>query len=330
MTLRPFKLPGDLQIMAELLPPTFHYPENPDWSVHPDEFESLLDMVDGLRRFWPLIWLVQRLSPASRDAFRGLIWEESGKPVGMLIYQRRGTTGTWYISNVGVLPEHRRKRIAQRLASECLEELKLRGAKRVLLDVIEGNEPAYRLYRKLGFRDYSGSHLMSLTGAAAPNPPEILAGYRLRTRNVSNWRGRMDLEARIMPGQIAVYEPIDPGHFRKPAFLRILLPLVWLARAVTHREFDVVWTADGSVVALARSEARTRPGGFNMITARLDPDHSHLARFVLLQALHEVLSRGPGRRVEFMTPVWQPALAEAAQEIGFQTLYIMRRMGRLL
>ncbi|MFQ3536591.1 MAG: GNAT family N-acetyltransferase [Aggregatilineales bacterium] len=56
-----------------------------------------------------------------------------------------------WITRLGVIPERRGKHIGQFLTELMLENAQALGAQRVQLEVIKGNEPATRLFYKLGF-----------------------------------------------------------------------------------------------------------------------------------------------------------------------------------
>jgi ribosomal protein S18 acetylase RimI-like enzyme len=57
---------------------------------------------------------------------------------------------TW-ITRLGVIPERRGYKVGQHITEALIEESERRGATRVQLEVIVGNDPAYRLFSKLGF-----------------------------------------------------------------------------------------------------------------------------------------------------------------------------------
>ncbi len=59
---------------------------------------------------------------------------------------------TAVIEAVAVLPEARGRGVGRALMSQALEEARRAGRRRVALYVVEGNEPAVRLYASLGFR----------------------------------------------------------------------------------------------------------------------------------------------------------------------------------
>jgi ribosomal protein S18 acetylase RimI-like enzyme len=122
MTMRQIRLPDDLIPLGEMLGESFQYPENEAWSVQTDEKKEILDAVKNLRRIWPLIRLIQFLSPSLRDIMQRLVWEEDNQLVGVTITQRRSSTDVWIIGTVGVLPAYRRRGIAPKLVVAAVEE----------------------------------------------------------------------------------------------------------------------------------------------------------------------------------------------------------------
>ena len=53
--------------------------------------------------------------------------------------------------NIAVHPDHRRRGVAEALVERLSDALRLRGSKALTLEVRVSNEPAIRLYEKLGF-----------------------------------------------------------------------------------------------------------------------------------------------------------------------------------
>ncbi|MCK4717855.1 MAG: GNAT family N-acetyltransferase, partial [Thermoplasmata archaeon] len=64
----------------------------------------------------------------------------------------RGEEG--WIGGMGVKKEHRRKGVGSALLERCVKEARVLGLRRVLLEVIVGNEGAYALYRDRGFKEF--------------------------------------------------------------------------------------------------------------------------------------------------------------------------------
>ena len=56
-----------------------------------------------------------------------------------------------WVTRVGILPESRGQHVGQLVIGKLFDAAQERGAQRVQLEVIEGNEPAIKLFRKFGF-----------------------------------------------------------------------------------------------------------------------------------------------------------------------------------
>ncbi len=56
-----------------------------------------------------------------------------------------------HLTTIGVAPEHRRRRVAERLLEQVESALKAREVGTILLEVRVGNEPAQNLYRRCGY-----------------------------------------------------------------------------------------------------------------------------------------------------------------------------------
>ena len=339
MPIRSLALPGDLEPLGEMVAEAFQYPEHPEWSVQADEVESMSASLKNYRRLWPLVRGIQWVSPALRDILHGYVWEEDGQIVGFTQVSRRGTTDVWYVSGVGVHPGYRRRGIARQLVSRSLELLRARGGRVALLDVIDGNVPAYHLYQSLGFEAYSGELVLQWRPpAAAPSASPLAgvsaalplpAGYLQENVGLFEWRSRYRLAQRITPEKIRAYEPVQEDRYRRPPSARLLMPLLLKADGV-RAACSVIRTPAGEVVAYARGEARVREKGRHEIHAELDPAHGALAPYVIQALLHRVQSQRPGRLVEMGLSEWQSALASAARAAGFEQRQRMHRMGMLL
>lgn len=330
MPIRPFALPDDLSVLIDVIPPSFQYPENADWSIQHDEAESFVDSLDGIRRIWPLIRAVQVVYAPMRDVLRGYIWEEDGQAVGVSNVLRRGDTDQWVIGNVSVLPEYRRRGIARALVEASVDYAREHGATRILLDVVEGNTPAVKLYETLGFERFSGESQLSYE---ANGPVELVPlpdDYALEPARLYDWRPPYGLAQRITPDSVRRYRPVEEGTFRQPAVLRPFLPLIFRAVGTRPYSFRVRRRADEQVVAHIVCRVRTRDGGMNDIVVVLDPAHGAIAPALVTFALNRALAFAPGRRVELAVPHWQRPTINAALAAGFCTRFDYISMGLIV
>lgn len=327
MTIRLVKLPTDLMPLTEMLVDSFRYPENEAWSVQADEQEQIVSGMKNLRRIWPLIRLIQALSPSLRDVLRGYVWEQDGQLAGLTIVQRRGSSDIWVIGTVAVRPAYRRRGIARKLVSASLDLIRQHGGKKAILSVIDGNLPAYTLYESLGFEHYDSSIEFSLKPEQAPPAPTLPEGYVQAPLARFDWRPRYELEKRISPENLHKYEPVEEGRFRYPALMRLLLPLVLFAQGTQEEDFIIRTAASEQIVARGGYSVPKRGQGVHSLRVRLDQAHPQLAPYLVQHSLHAVTTANPGLRVELSVPRWMEAVVSVAQEAGFQRRMEYCRMG---
>ncbi len=327
MSMRPINLPSDLIPLGEVITEGFQYPENEEWSVASDEQEFVVSSLKNFRRIWPIIKVLQIISPPMRDIFCGYVWEEDEKVVGLTLVQRLSTTETWVVTTVGVLPAYRRRGIARKLVEAGLDLIRERGGKRAFLNVIDGNYPAHTLYEQLGFAQYSGDVEFTASPEEVPPAPVLPEGYVQEPLARFDWQTRYELEKRITSPSREKYEPIEAGRYRYPFMMRLFIPLILLAQG--QREVDyVIKTADtGKVVARFGYDVSTRGSSPGSIRARLDPDHPELAPYMAGFALNQLLSQSKGGRVSASAPSWMESVVAAMKGAGLKQRLEYCRMG---
>ncbi len=318
MSLRPFRLPADLRLMMEILPQSFQYPENPEWSLQDDELQSFLSMANTARRLWPIFSVLWKISPSLSDVLHGFIWEENAKPVGIVNISREGTSDDWLISNVAVLPAYRRRGIARKLVEAAVDLAHEHHAKHVLLDVIAGNSPAYELYTTLGFTHFESAlelrHDAPSPAASFPIPN----GYTVTRCAPNQWQPFYELARRITPAEVEKFRPVTTQHFRNPASMQLVISLINTFSGVHDRGLVIRADSGREIVATARLSAHTRGSGMNFCAVMLDPEHSKLAPYLFKSTLGTLQQLSPHNRIQCQVPTWQPALIEAAQSSGFR------------
>jgi ribosomal protein S18 acetylase RimI-like enzyme len=134
---------------------------------------------------------VGRLSPMLGDTLSmalfnefisGHVWVEGGQVIGNVTLQAIDQAGSrWRISNVAVLPQHRRRGIARTLMLASLREVAQRQANWTVLQVRSDNDAAHDLYLSLGFEDVARDAVYRLPAPPLrPRPPDVPL-ERLRT-----------------------------------------------------------------------------------------------------------------------------------------------------
>jgi ribosomal protein S18 acetylase RimI-like enzyme len=327
MSIRELRLPQDLEELAEMLPNSFQYPENPEWSVQEDERESLENAIESLRKTWWIIRIGQVFIPAMRDILTGFVWEENGKIAGCAILQPRGQSSQWVIGTIATHPEYRRRGIARQLFAASLKLFHQKQATVAVLGVIDGNVPAYTLYQKMGLQTYSGHYDVEFRASDVYFMPEIPEEFTLEKSSLFDWKPRYELSKRITPDHLQEYEPIETSRFRQPFFMRLVIPILNRADK-TDEEYRLIrHTPSGQVVGYINLAMNLSGVGRHRFLMMLDPAYGRFAETFLQYALHRLTSANPALVIESGIPQWQGQIYEAAKDLGFTTRLVYHRMG---
>jgi ribosomal protein S18 acetylase RimI-like enzyme len=163
--LRPFNALSDLRPVAGLIELAFGD------ALDPSSREMLREMRALAWLLGPAFWLFDALRSPLADLFGGFVWVEEGSIVGnVTVHLQRGSRRGWFISNLAVHPEHRRKGVARRLLLAGLESARSKGAPRISLEVRADNVSARRLYSSLGFRQVDSTTTMHMRRLHTPAP----------------------------------------------------------------------------------------------------------------------------------------------------------------
>lgn len=171
--LQPFDPTRDLDDVSDLLRLAFR-----------DELgrrdAAWLDDMRTLGTLKPLVWLLDHVNAAIGPLLHGFVWFEDGELVGNVTLSRVSAQ-TWLISNMAVHPQSRRHGIGRKLMEASVDWVRGRGARRITLEVRDGNTAAQSLYESFGFavsRITAGMKLARI--GALPHEAATPSGYTLR------------------------------------------------------------------------------------------------------------------------------------------------------
>ena len=304
----------------------FAYPDHPEWGIQEDEKVGMLDRVRGLKRNWPVISILRLFSPVLRDAMRGFIAEEDGKPVGLMNHMRHNKEPEWFLANAAVLPSHRRKGIGKQLLAAIQDDLRSRKARTARLDIIDQNVPSLELCKSMGFEVYSSLVVLDIEADKHVPAPTLPDGWSMLPRSRFDWRTQFELAKRITPENVARYEPAEERRFRTPITRPLLGVFFERMEGGTLKRFTL-HAPDGKIAGTSGYWCRVNEGGLNDAGIDLDPAYPEMATYVVAHAISTIQSLSPGRRIEFMFESWQPALTEAALPLGCKRLYGAHHLG---
>lgn len=90
-----------------------------------------------------------RFRPENVDPFASYLYCRGTRPVAVVLVARRGWTSR--IAAMAVAPEARGKGLGKRIMQQAIRESAARGDRSMVLEVLEHNTPAVKLYEGLGF-----------------------------------------------------------------------------------------------------------------------------------------------------------------------------------
>jgi len=152
---------------------------------------------------------------------------QDGQAVGVALIARRGWTSR--LAAMAVVPSARSTGVGSWLMSQLIEQARSRNERAMVLEVIEGNEPAIHLYRRAGFKTVR--RLVSYDAGPTPGT----AGPGLGT----------EMDLRELAGWVSVYGLPD-------------LPWQISGESLAHLgPPNVAYQWDGAAIALSNPEADT-------------------------------------------------------------------------
>lgn len=95
---------------------------------------------------------------------------DEGSPVGLVNLGVRSNRG--WIGGLGIVPEARRQGFGRALMEAVHEQARSRGIEEISLEVIEGNDAAFRLYENLGYELLRWVEIGSLEAAPGDAPAD--------------------------------------------------------------------------------------------------------------------------------------------------------------
>lgn len=155
------------------------------------------------------------------SALHGFVWEEEGKIVGNLSLLPVLAEGrrSYFLANVAVHPDYRRRGIAHSLTKAALEFTRQKGISSVWLQVNEENPGAIHLYKGFGFEERTRRTTWhsSPRALSVKLPASIIVG----PRRSEDWHIQRQWLEHVYPKELRWHFPIRIGLL-KPGFLGVI------------------------------------------------------------------------------------------------------------
>ncbi len=267
-TLRPLNLKQDFE---ELIP---FYDEIFEKELSA-KGASVRAMLSEMKAFIPFFRFLGFFSKNYRHALDGFVYENSeGKIVSTVNIGYSGNF--WEIAMVATHPDYRRRGLAKKLIFESLDHAKKHNAEMCVLEVLEENEPAYKLYRNLGFQHFDTQAKLKLESGklSSLSQQELPTGYTIKTRKRNKQTGinMFELEERATPQSVLDYSPINKIKYQKPFLVRLLRPLVKLF--IRMKSFSWTIHYDDKLVGMLFAKIGKSEDSCHDLEVIVDPEHS--------------------------------------------------------
>ncbi len=183
----------------------------------------------------------------------------------------------------GIVKEHRGHGLAGRLFEAALPELRRRGVRRFVLEVLQENTPAVKAYEKTGFHitrsfgcyeqgEPSDRVLPSVD--LRPVGPEALADFEPELTWTPSWENSLDA-IRAIPQHVRLFGAFEAGRCQGiVAYLPALRWIMTLVVRKSHRGRGL-----GSAL-LRHALAQATPGGRPVRVNNVDMADAGMARFL--------------------------------------------------
>ena len=256
------------------------------------EGRNFRDEVRGLNNLLPLFRVMFAVMPSLENYFYTLVWDVDGRFAAAVTISRQGSDAQrWYIANVATHPDYRGRGLARTLVTAALDRIRAQGGRYALLHVRADNDPAYRLYRSLGFLHLETS--TTLKGAAQPiGSPALPDGYTLRPMAITDWRTRLAIAQQLASPETRSVCPPTAKRFQNGWIGRNLQALIDRAQHVKLQ----AWALEAAAQPIGLVTCRTRSSGSSPHQAQIEiaSDHLSAAPAVIAQAINYCVEQRSG------------------------------------
>ncbi len=244
-----------------------------------DEFKAML----------PLMNFIGFFSKNFKHTLDGFVFEnEKGEIIASVNISY--SLFYWEVAMVATHPDYRRRGLARQLVTAAIDHAKKHGAKMCVLEVLDINEPAYKLYRNLGFVHYDSItrqklEYSKLAGIQEQNLPQEYEIRKFNRKKRTN-QARFELDQRRTPEEVQTFHPVDRGRYFKPLLIRLLRPIAKILLKI--KRVDNLIYHEGKLVADISVSPSSKKGSPHRIDLMIDPNHCQVLSEPLL--VHSLLT----------------------------------------
>ncbi|HSD82344.1 MAG TPA: GNAT family N-acetyltransferase [Anaerolineae bacterium] len=291
------------------------------------EGRSFRDEIRSLDKLLPLFKVMFAVAPPLEDYFCTYVWEVDGHFASAVTVRRQGSDALrWYIANVATHPDCRGRGLARTLVSAALDRIRARGGRYAFLDVRADNEPAYRLYRSLGFLQLETS--TTFKGDTHPMALPALPGdYALRPLAAMEWRTRLTVAQYLASPETRSVCPPTAKQFQPGWIGRSLQALIDRAQHIQEQTGAIA--AYTQPIGLVTCRAQRSGRNPHQVQIALAPEHVITAAAAIAQAINYCVGQRSGAAHPMLIKLagLSSAVAEQLRVNGFTPIETVHELG---
>ena len=291
---------------------------------------EIKNIFDEFKSLQPILKFMGIFSKNFKHVLDGFVIENKDDEIISSVNVGYSLDDKYEISMVATHPDYRRKGFARKLVTQAVEYSKNLGAKMCILEVLDINEPAYKLYRSLDFVHYDTTTRQKLEPNQLSSVKQVNfpKEYQLQEleRNKKTRKERYELDLKSTPKEVQIFHPVQKSKYCRPLLIRMIRPIARLILKpktktwTIHRENVLVGTI---YVNLSKKE-----GTPNRLDLMVDPKYNaKLVEPMLTYALEfikENLIVKQNVIIEFRTiDEIQKAICEKYGFIVVETLHLL-------
>ena len=268
-----------------------------------------------------------RLDPALSRLAPGYVWEVGGKIVGNATLLPTQQRSRYLVANVAVHPSHRRQGIGRLLMGAVREDVLRRGGAEILLQVVQANKVAIKLYSDMGYQ-MLGSMTTWRTSVSRVRELSVdrsdgQEGFEVRLLDRRHWREAYRLDCKVLAPDLNWPEPLFPDAY-KMNFRRRM-------REFLNGQSEKTWmTMDGNRDLIGLAKVQSEWGRAHELSVRVHPVWQGRLERPLLNRLIGRLQSMPRRNVLLVHNADDELVNQLLPAANFSRLRTLTHMRLLL
>ncbi len=279
--------------------------------------------IEQIKAFYPLMRILSLFPNRYQHFFNIYVYEREGQVLGCVsVNSARDNKRHWCIHSFAVDERFRGRGIGSSLLKYVIELYGRLGTKTFLLEVRDNN-PAIRLYKRLGFEIVTHFKIMEWRNPRLEERIIAPSIKGFRPRHYGDWRGIFELYQAETPENLRRIQAKRTNCYHNSIFKSIFSSLAHLFTQLNDIEYVV--DCEGKIIAYLSLEYRSK---YYEIKAMLHPDYPSLTK-PLIMKVKSLLYSWFARRALIEVMDYQEELGNELLEEGFSIcdgLYLMAKI----